>query len=1173
MTNLEEEKSFSAIEIKKDLYFVGALDPKLKFFDVVIPCPFGTTYNAFLLKGSQKIALIETVKNKTEFFKQLKNRIDSVLLNGEKIDYIIHNHTEPDHSGSFYQFLQEKCPNASVIATKPGIENLKNLVPDHAEKIKFLEADERLIIRLGGYTLSFIKSPLLHWPDTMFTYCKEMETIFTCDFFGAHYCSSKIFNDLLDKEEKEEFNKEVKHYFDSIMSPFKKAVKEGLKNISSINFNTICCAHGPIIRQEIENYKRNYSEWSQEKPKKDKIVIAYISSYGFTEKMGEIIENGIKSIKNGKIEVKRMNAAEKSVEEIMTEISDSKGLLLGSPTVMGDASPLIMRIANELNPLIYNGDPKNRMFAGCFGSYGWSGEATENLSQRLLQVRMRIPLPPLKIHFKMSSEEEQNCFEWGALFADCVLEKEKADTEFAYKFGKKQTSIRKLLNSAEMGSDISVMKRYRAPKQDGKIKKWKCVICGEIIYDVAPPAFCPACGAPQEVFVLVEEIENYQNSTDENNENNNNENNQANKIKFENSLENMHQEYQKIQSQKEYEGHIVVIGASAAGVSAVKSIREVNRRAKITLISAENHIPYYRPSLTKTILSGQKPQDDSFYLTSHEWLLENNIQFFQNFVVTNINLKKKVLVFEHNKQNINSDKKKKNKKQQISFDRIILAVGSNQKLPQEKRSFLQKLKKRSESEKILNEARSQKVNVFGFRTIDDSLRIKEYIEKNAVETVIIFGSGPLGMEIFDGLQKLNVKKISFVESRKRILASRVDDEGSALLQKILKSNGARLYLGYEMHHILDNSNNKKDLKVGKKADNVAHGIALEKVDTTHEEILKIYGDLVIFATGVYAETTLAKKIGLKIQRGIIVDSLMNTSEKDVFACGDCVEYKGFNEKSWRNAIITGKVAGLASVNIESSFHLNVSPYSVTVCGLIVYCMGDTNTDNQEVISSLSKTEAHYVKLFFKEIEGRTVLCGGIIITFDSSIVVTFGNYLEAQMQLQPAVKRLISYTRDKQKKKRKSKTSVLAKFQLAQDLIPDLNALFHLQGGYEKFREFLKEQLCEENLDFWTEAENYSRIPNGHESQIEVANQIYNQYVRYGAEKEINIDHFCRVEVTEKIRYSEISQDLFKTSQQQIMDLLQSDHFKRFVKSPAAKFLVSSMRNLREQLEDELKEN
>ncbi|KAJ5076370.1 diflavin flavoprotein a 2-related [Anaeramoeba ignava] len=1117
-----EAEKLQAVEIQKNFYWVGALDPDIRIFDIVMYCEFGTTYNSYLLKGSEKTALIETVKDTNDSYRQFEERLNSILKKGEKLDYVIHNHAEPDHSGASYRLLSEKFPEATIIASRNGVENIKHMYGDDAEKFRFLEARDGLIVRLGGFTLSFMMNPLVHWPDTMFTYCPELKTIFTCDLFGSHYSSPKIFKDLLDEKETADMWKAAKgSYFDPIFGPYKKYVVQGLDKIKELELEMICCAHGPVIRKNIEEYMEKYREWSKITLPKNKVLIVHIAAYGFTNRMATLIKQGLESI--GKdIEVKMLNFLETTETEIMKELGESRGLLLGSPTLLSDAVPPIMKIAANLNPVVHGTDPETRLVACSFGSYGWSGEAADNICQRLAQARVRIPLRPLKVQLRPSKKQEEQCVEWGAKFGRLMLGLDPVDEDLEKKIRIKQTSFRKVLNP-EMAQNIG-RKTFR-DAQDGKIYKWRCIVCGEIVYATMPPEVCPACGVSQEVFVMEDEVENFPD------------------------------DWELSETLQGVTDKIVVIGASAAGVSAVQAIREQNKKAQVTLISGESAPPYYRPSLTKYLLDDRRIEEEAFQLVDPQWFVENSVEFLLGTVVTNINIKKKRIELQ-------SREKGAGKKKQISYDRLILAVGANQTLPKEKTSIFHKRAKTD----ILGEATSKKINVFAFRTLEDSKRIKSYIRANKVNSAIVLGAGPLGLEVMEGLLGLGVKEIKAIESRKHILSSRLDDQGSLLVQKFLKRHGVKFHLGYEMHHILDNSNNKKYKKTEKTASNLAHGIAIQSIDIEDTSLVEIYADIVIFATGVHSEMSLAKKIGLTTKNGIVVDSRMKTSNPDIFACGDCIEYKGFNERSWRNAQASGRVAGLAALGDSAvTFRVSVSPYAVAFAGLNIFCIGNIHEPTLESVSFVSQKIPAYTRLFFRDEGFRSVICGAMLITTETSMIVSIEQHIRAQTPFKKAIKSLIVHTFAKDKKKQV--LSKRAKARISKSNIPNLYTLFHFKEGFTAFHRFLCDEFTEETLDFWVDAENYAQIPDNNKSQAPLAKQIFHDYLRYGAEKEVNIDHFARVECSDRIKNNDIDRTIFLTAQRQIAELLQSDLLKRFLRSPEAKPVIEKFGNLQDKIE------
>lgn len=398
---------FKSLEVKPDISWVGALDFDLRIFDIIMYSDFGTTYNSYIVKGTEKTVLFETAKEK--FFDEFIERINDVC-EPTSIDYVVVNHTEPDHSGSLRRLL-EINPNLEVIGTPTAIKFLKDIVNKDFKSRLVKDGDS---IDIGGKTLKFIIVPFLHWPDTMYTYIEESKTLVTCDSFGCHYCDDKVFNDLIEIKDEEAFMKAYKYYFDCIMGPFKSYVLEGLNKIEKLKIETICNGHGPVIRKEPEKFIKLYKEWATvEKRERPKIVIAYVTSYNYTKTLAEHIEKGINN--NGNIDVEVFNLLYTPKEEVLKAISNSDGLLLGSPTLIGDTLPQVWDILTGLNPFIHKG-----LKVGAFGSYGWSGEAVNNIEQRFTQLRFKIPVPGLKVCFNPSEDELAKAIEFGSNFASSL---------------------------------------------------------------------------------------------------------------------------------------------------------------------------------------------------------------------------------------------------------------------------------------------------------------------------------------------------------------------------------------------------------------------------------------------------------------------------------------------------------------------------------------------------------------------------------------------------------------------------------------------------------------------------------------------------------------------------------------------------------------------------------
>ena len=400
----------NTFKITEDLFWVGALDPNLRIFDIIMETKFGTSYNSYLLKGSDGIALFETVKEK--FFDEHLDKIRSIV-NLEDINYVVVNHTEPDHAGSVEKIL-EYAPNATVVGSTLAIKYLSEII-NKPFKSKVVKDGETL--SLGNKTLKFISAPQLHWPDTMYTYVIEDETLITCDSFGAHYCDERVLKSAIEDSKEDDYIEAYNYYFRMIMGPFKPFMLKALDKIKDLNLKYICPGHGLVLdHTNIEKFVNLYREWCQPtKREKQSIVIPYVTAYGYTEEIAKEIKRGIEA-SNFDVDILMYNLVTADMNEVLNEINQCSGLLLGSPTLLSDTLPQIWTILSSLNPVIHNGLP-----ASCFGSYGWSGEALKNINERYKQLKFNVVCEPLGIVFRPSEENLKSAYDFGLEFANKVL--------------------------------------------------------------------------------------------------------------------------------------------------------------------------------------------------------------------------------------------------------------------------------------------------------------------------------------------------------------------------------------------------------------------------------------------------------------------------------------------------------------------------------------------------------------------------------------------------------------------------------------------------------------------------------------------------------------------------------------------------------------------------------
>lgn len=403
------------MEIKENIYYVGVLDEGLKTFDVIMNTKYGSSYNSYLVKGKNKTALIETVKNEfaDEFIKNIEKYTDI-----KDIDYLIVNHTEPDHAGSIGRLL-EINPNIEVCGTKMAIDFVRNII-NFDFKSNVLSANDS--IDLGGKEFKFFAFPMLHWPDSMYTYLREDNMLFTCDSFGVHYASKVLYNDLEEKGEVLEDKtivEQYKYYFDNILGPFKTPfLLNALNKISLIPIDYICPGHGMIIRKDIPKYIEMYKSWcTQTEDVKPKITICYVSSYGYTKRIARALMDGIKSAEVD-VELKVYDLQVDSMEEAKKDVASSQGILLGSPTILSDSLPQIYDVMSVLNPIINKG-----MYAISFGSFAWSGEASVNINNRFEALKFNIPHEPIRIKLNPSEYDIEQIEQIGKEFAKTIVTK------------------------------------------------------------------------------------------------------------------------------------------------------------------------------------------------------------------------------------------------------------------------------------------------------------------------------------------------------------------------------------------------------------------------------------------------------------------------------------------------------------------------------------------------------------------------------------------------------------------------------------------------------------------------------------------------------------------------------------------------------------------------------
>lgn len=460
---------YDSFKLTDRLSWNGVLDSELRTFDIIMHTEFGTTYNSYVFKGSEKVALFETAKLK--FWDEFGERTEQVVK-FEDLDYIIVNHTEPDHAGSLEKIL-EINPKVQVVGTPTAIGFLKEIANCDFYSIPVKDGDT---LSLGDKTLHFMVLPNLHWPDTMFTYVEEDKVLFTCDSFGSHYSFPEILHSKVTDEAG--YKRATKYYFDNIIGPFiHPYLDKALERIEPLEISMICPGHGPVhdTKAAIDEVTGWYKEWSAKPDPKSRklVVIPYVSAYGYTKELAEKMSAGIKE--SGDIDVHMYDMVYSDQGEVLADIGAADGILFGTPTIVGEALMPIWDLTIHMFPPVHG-----KKLASAFGSYGWSGEGVPHIIERLKQLRCKVPDEGFRIRFKPSETQLMDAYDYGYNFGCILLKKE---------------------NTRKM--------------KKGARNMVKCIVCGEI-FDADQYDVCPVCGAADDKFISVEDTTpDFRKDTDE----------------------------------------------------------------------------------------------------------------------------------------------------------------------------------------------------------------------------------------------------------------------------------------------------------------------------------------------------------------------------------------------------------------------------------------------------------------------------------------------------------------------------------------------------------------------------------------------------------------------------------------------------------------------------------
>ena len=389
------------IEIAQGIFDVGVNDWNISDFHGY-STPFGTSYNAFLILD-EKTTLIDTVKS--EFSDQLINNISSII-DPKKIDYVISNHTEMDHSGGLPRVMHRIGEEKQIFCSKMGVKNLSR---HFSQKLNLRAVENGEELSLGARTLTFLETRMLHWPDSMFTYAKEDKILFSSDAFGQHYAGFEKFDDVVGHI----IMPHAKKYFANILLLYSPLILKLVEKVTELGlkFNMICPDHGIIWRKDPAKIINAYVQWSKQEAEK-KAVIVYDTMWHSTEKMADAIASGL--AEQG-VKVRPMHLRKFHRSDIMTEVLDARAIIVGSPTLNNGLFPTISDFLTYMKGL----KPLNKIGAA-FGSYGWSGESVKLINNVFKEMKFEVIDPGLKIQYVPDNEGIEACYQLGTKIGNAI---------------------------------------------------------------------------------------------------------------------------------------------------------------------------------------------------------------------------------------------------------------------------------------------------------------------------------------------------------------------------------------------------------------------------------------------------------------------------------------------------------------------------------------------------------------------------------------------------------------------------------------------------------------------------------------------------------------------------------------------------------------------------------
>ncbi len=396
------------LDVTPDVKWIGILDSDIVTFDIVMETRYGTTYNSYFINADKK-TVVETTK--ARFWDTWLEKIKAVTDPSE-IEYIILDHTEPDHSGNLENLLR-LAPEATVVGSGNALRYLEDIVSIPFKSMKVKDGDT---LDLGNKTLKFISAPNLPWPDSIYTWLDEDRVLFTCDSFGAHYCTEEMFDDLVDN-----YDESFKYYFDVILRPYSKFMLKAIEKIRPLDISVIATGHGPILRSDWKKYVDLSEEYAREylagsESGKNHVLLTYVSAYGYTKQMAGYIAEGIREAGEN-IETETADIEMMPLGETESKLTRCNALLVGSPTINQNTLLPVYKLFALINPIRDKGK-----LAASFGSYGWSGEAAGIIEANLKSLKLNVMEGGFVTKFYPHAGKIEELREFGRKFGRKLME-------------------------------------------------------------------------------------------------------------------------------------------------------------------------------------------------------------------------------------------------------------------------------------------------------------------------------------------------------------------------------------------------------------------------------------------------------------------------------------------------------------------------------------------------------------------------------------------------------------------------------------------------------------------------------------------------------------------------------------------------------------------------------